>query len=76
MRNLDEKGVAEVLLCSVAKLRKMRRDGTGPRWVRIGRLCRYPEEWLIQYIEANEVRQERNQCNATTTFMVDENSDH
>jgi len=39
----------------VALLRRMRREGRGPRFTRIGRLVRYPEDWLYKYIEANAV---------------------
>lgn len=42
--------VATVLGVSVAALRRWRREGTGPQWLRIGRLVRYSpaavEEWL------------------------------
>ncbi|MCI0623843.1 MAG: hypothetical protein L0387_19665 [Acidobacteria bacterium] len=31
----------------------MRREGRGPRWTRIGRLVRYPERWLIEFVEQN-----------------------
>lgn len=55
MTTLDEHQVAEFLGCSVALLRRMRREGRGPKFTRIGRLVRYREDWLSQCIEANSV---------------------
>ncbi len=56
MNNYDDRKAAELLGCSVALLRRMRREGRGPKFTRIGRLVRYPEDWLYQYIEENAVR--------------------
>ena len=53
MKNLNEKQAADLLGCSAALMRRMRREGRGPRWTRIGRLVRYPETWLLEYIEAH-----------------------
>jgi Helix-turn-helix domain len=53
MNTLNEHEVAQVLRCSVACLRRMRREKRGPRWTRVGRLVRYPERWLNDYLEAN-----------------------
>lgn len=53
--NLNEKEAARFLNCSVALLRRMRREHRGPRWVRIGgRLVRYPADWLSEYVDHNE----------------------
>jgi Helix-turn-helix domain len=49
----DEKFAAKFFGCSVAMLRRMRREGRGPRFVRVGRLVRYPLEWLTAYAEAH-----------------------
>ncbi len=57
MKNYDDRKAAELLGCSVALLRRMRREGRGPKFTRIGRLVRYPEDWLYQYIEENAVSQ-------------------
>ncbi len=57
MKNYDDRKAAELLGCSVALLRRMRREGRGPKYTRIGRLVRYPEDWLYQYIEENAVCQ-------------------
>ncbi len=57
MKNYDDRKAAELLGCSVALLRRMRREGRGPKFTRIGRLVRYPEDWLYQYIEENAVCQ-------------------
>jgi hypothetical protein len=53
MKPYDEKRAAEYLGCSVALLRCMRRESRGPKYTRIGRLIRYPEEWLHEYVEDN-----------------------
>jgi predicted DNA-binding transcriptional regulator AlpA len=52
-RLLNENQAAQVLQCSVALMRKMRRLGTGPTVTRIGRLCRYAESDLAAFIAAN-----------------------
>ncbi len=57
MKICDEREAAKLLGCSVALLRRMRREGRGPQFTRIGRLVRYPEDWLYQYIEENAVSQ-------------------
>ena len=47
---LTESGTAERLGISISGLRKWRRDGSGPRYIRLGRLIRYlgtdVQEWL------------------------------
>jgi hypothetical protein len=49
----DEKYSAEFLDCSVSKLREMRRNKRGPRYIKVGRLVRYPEDWLVDFVLAN-----------------------
>lgn len=56
LTTLTEKEVAEVLQCSVACLRRMRREGRGPKWTKVGRLVRYSEHWVTEYLEANSIR--------------------
>jgi len=56
MTMCDERRASELLGCSVALLRRMRLEGRGPKFTRIGRLVRYPQDWLYQYIEENTVR--------------------
>jgi len=53
MTTYNEEGTARLLSCSRALLRKMRREGRGPRFTRVGRLVRYPEVWLVEYLENN-----------------------
>ena len=50
-RLLTEDAVAEQLGCSPALLRKWRRVGGGPTFCRIGRLVRYPEDKILEFIE-------------------------
>jgi predicted DNA-binding transcriptional regulator AlpA len=55
MTLLKEREVARMLQCSRYALRRMRRERRGPSWVRIGgRMVRYPETWLLGYLEANK----------------------
>ncbi len=49
---LTEDEVAERLCCSVALLRKWRRLGQGPEFGKFGRLVRYPEDRLNEFIQA------------------------
>ncbi len=58
MKMCDEREAARLLGCSVALLRRMRLERRGPKFTRIGRLVRYPQDWLYQYVEANAVRPE------------------
>jgi hypothetical protein len=52
-RLLDERQAAELLRCSVALLRKMRRERSGLTVTRISRLVRYSECDLAVFIAAN-----------------------
>ena len=51
---LSERELAAEWRCTTAALRRMRREGRGPRWVRVGRLIRYPCTWAQEWLEANE----------------------
>lgn len=57
MKTMTEKEAAQVLSCSVACLRRMRRKCRGPRWTRVGRLVRYSDRWLNEFLEANSTRE-------------------
>jgi len=46
---LDTKGAANFLRLHPQTLWKMRRDGTGPAYIRFGRSVRYVREDLITY---------------------------
>ena len=52
----NEQGAAEMLGCSVAALRKWRRRGSGPAYVKVGRLVRYRETDLLAYLDAHCVQ--------------------
>ena len=49
-----ESSLAKYLECTAAALRRMRREKRGPRWVRVGRLVRYPRRWVEEWLQANE----------------------
>ncbi len=51
IRLLTEKDVAEALQCTVSALRLWRHEGTGPRFIRVGRFVRYREEDVALYLE-------------------------
>jgi hypothetical protein len=50
---LNEAETAQRLRCTVAALRRWRRERRGPRFVRMGRLIRYSETALIEFIESH-----------------------
>ena len=50
---LTEKEAAEGLRCTVAALRRWRREHRGPRWVHLGRLIRYSPADLEEFIKAS-----------------------
>jgi excisionase family DNA binding protein len=52
----NEKEVAERLNCKVSTLRKWRLLGSGPAYVKVGRLVRYREADLIAYLDAHCVQ--------------------
>lgn len=49
----SESELAQLWGCARGTLRRMRREGRGPPWIRLGRLVRYPEAWLQSYMLAN-----------------------
>ncbi len=49
-----EAELAAFLKCTRAALRRMRREHRGPRWTRVGRLVRYPGNWIREGPESNE----------------------
>lgn len=51
----NETQAAEVLGCSVALLRKWRLFGEGPAYVKIGRLVRYRQEDLDEFLNSHRV---------------------
>ncbi len=53
IQTFTETELAQGLRCSRAALRKMRREHRGPRWTRVGRLVRYPAEWVHDYLKQN-----------------------
>jgi predicted DNA-binding transcriptional regulator AlpA len=50
---LHPKEVAKLLNVSVSWLAKSRLNGTGPRFVKIGRAVRYPEYAVREFIRAH-----------------------
>jgi excisionase family DNA binding protein len=50
---LNQKQAAHVLGVSVRTLERHRVSGTGPRWVRLGRLVRYRQSDLDGWVESN-----------------------
>ncbi len=55
MHLLNEGEVAQLLQCTKSALRRWRREGRGPRFVRLGRLIRYSPSDLEEFIEQNSV---------------------
>lgn len=53
MQTLTEQDVARLFRCSTAGLRRMRREGRGPVWIKVGRLVRYPAPLLEDFIASN-----------------------
>ncbi len=51
MQLLTEQKTAEALNCTVAALRRWRRERRGPRFVKLGRLIRYNPADLEAYVE-------------------------
>jgi predicted DNA-binding transcriptional regulator AlpA len=50
---IAQKEAARLLRLSVRTLERHRVAGTGPRWVRLGRLVRYREGDLIAWVDGN-----------------------
>ena len=55
-RLLTRAEAAKVLGITVSGLRRMDREGRGPRATRVGRLVRYRPDALCEYIDANTER--------------------
>ncbi len=53
---LNEKQVAQLLCCTTSALRRWRREGRGPRFVKIGRLVRYRQEDVEDFVNQNTVQ--------------------
>ncbi len=53
MQILNETEVAEMLRCTKAALRRWRREGRGPRFIRVGRLIRYRLADVEEFLESN-----------------------
>ena len=51
----NEKEAAEMLGCTVSALRKWRLLGRGPTYCKVGRLVRYAESDLQEFLAANRV---------------------
>jgi predicted DNA-binding transcriptional regulator AlpA len=50
---IAQKEAARLLRLSVRTLERHRVAGTGPRWVRLGRLVRYRQSDLTDWVETN-----------------------
>lgn len=62
MRLLTERETSELLKCTVAALRRWRRERRGPRFVKLGRLIRYRDSDLEDFVEQctqNVIREKR-----------------
>ena len=55
MRLIDEAGAADMLCCTRSALRRWRLERRGPPFVRLGRLVRYRQSDLEQFIDENVV---------------------
>ena len=55
MQTLTEREVAELLRCSVAALRRWRREHRGPHFVKLERLIRYPVSDLREFLDQNTI---------------------
>ncbi len=53
MKLLNETQTAEVLQVTKSCLRRMRRERRGPAFVRVGKLIRYNESALEDFVKAN-----------------------
>ena len=50
---VTEDEASRILKCTVAALRRWRRERRGPRFVRLGRLVRYRESDLTEFVDQN-----------------------
>jgi predicted DNA-binding transcriptional regulator AlpA len=56
MQLLTEQKAAETLNCTIAALRRWRRERRGPRFVKLGRLIRYNLADIEAYVEQSTHR--------------------
>ena len=62
-----EQETAQLLACTVAALRRWRRERRGPRFVRLGRLIRYSESDLSDFVgECTEATQKKRKLAAVS----------
>ncbi len=54
MHLLTETEVSGLLNCTKSALRRWRLEGSGPTFVRVGRLIRYDESDLTEYVEQHK----------------------
>ena len=62
MRLFTERETSELLKCTIAALRRWRRERRGPRFVKLGRLIRYRDSDLEDFVEQstqNVIREKR-----------------
>lgn len=52
----QDEAAKDVLGCQPCTLEAQRSRGVGPRFVKIGRLVRYPGQYLIEYMESRTVQ--------------------
>jgi predicted DNA-binding transcriptional regulator AlpA len=62
---LHQKEAAHILGLSVRTLERQRLAGTGPRYVRLGRLVRYRPQDLADFVDRNLRRSTSEESNAT-----------
>jgi hypothetical protein len=54
LQTLTEKQTSELLQVTPACLQKMRREGRGPRFIRVGRLIRYRATEVLQFLDRDK----------------------
>ena len=54
----DDKGAADYVGLKPPTMRKRRREGKGPAYLKIGRLVRYRERDLVEFLEQNLIKPE------------------
>jgi predicted DNA-binding transcriptional regulator AlpA len=62
---IDPKQAAPILGLSVRTLERHRLAGTGPRYVRLGRLVRYRQQDLVDFVDRNLRRSTAEESTAT-----------
>jgi predicted DNA-binding transcriptional regulator AlpA len=53
MQLLTETEVSRILKCTKAALRRWRREGRGPRFIKLGRMVRYSESDVLGFLVKN-----------------------